>query len=66
MKTFASLVVLLLIIPMAVLNPMGREAFLGYYAGIIAGWAAFVVACRCGQLPDHSPDGPTISSTLHA
>jgi len=66
MKAFASLVVLLLIIPMAVLNPMGREAFLGYYAGIIAAWAAFVIACRYGQLPDHSPDGPTISSTLHA
>ena len=51
---------------MTVLNPMGREAFLGYYAGIIAAWAAFVIACRYGQLPDHSPDGPTISSTLHA
>ena len=66
MKESASLVVLLLIIPMAVLNPMGREAFLGYYAGIIAAWAAFVVACRYGQLPRHSPDGPTISPTLHA
>jgi len=51
---------------MTVLNPMGREAFLGYYAGIIAAWAAFVIACRYGQLPHHSPDGPTISSTLHA
>ena len=65
MKAFGSLVVLLLIIPMAVLNPMGREAFLGYYAGILAAWAAFVIACRYGQLPHHSPGGPTISPTLH-
>ena len=51
---------------MKALNPMGREAFLGYYTGIIAAWAAFVIACRYGQLPHHSPGGPTISPTLHA
>ena len=51
---------------MEALNPMGREAFLGYYAGIIAAWAGFVIACRHGQLPHHSPDGPAISPTLLA
>ena len=65
MKAFASLVVLLLIIPMAVLNPIGREAFLGYYAGVIAAWAAFVIACRSVQLPHHQTSGATISPTLH-
>ena len=33
-------VVLLLVIPMIILNPLGRSAFLGYYAGVIATWAA--------------------------
>jgi hypothetical protein len=36
MKAFFFCVVLLLVIPMAVLNPMGRPAFLGYYTGVIA------------------------------
>ena len=64
MKAFASLVVLLLIIPVAVLNPIGREAFLGYYAGVIAAWGAFVIACRDGQLRHHQPSGATISPTI--
>jgi len=46
MKTFALFVVLLLVIPMTILNPMGRVAFLGYYAGVIATWVAYVVAFR--------------------
>jgi len=44
MKAFALFVVLLLVIPMTMLNPMGRDAFLGYYAGVIATWAAYVIA----------------------
>ena len=36
MKPFLFCVVLLAVVPMAVLNPMGRPAFLGYYAGVIA------------------------------
>jgi hypothetical protein len=47
MKAFAFLVVLLLVIPMTILNPMGRDAFLGYYAGVIATWAAYVFAFAC-------------------
>ena len=33
---------LLLVLPMALLNPLGREAFLGYYVGIFAMWLTFV------------------------
>ena len=46
MKAFALFVVLLLVIPTTMLNPMGRDAFLGYYAGVIATWAAYVIAFR--------------------
>ena len=46
MKAFALFVVLLLVIPMTILNPMGRDAFHGYYLGVIATWAGYVVACR--------------------
>jgi len=49
MKAFLVLVVLLLVIPMALLNPLGRSAFLGYYAGVIATWAIYAVALRHGQ-----------------
>ena len=46
MKTFAACTMLLLVVPMAVLNPLGREAFLGYYTGVVAMWAAVVLADR--------------------
>lgn len=36
MKAVLFCVVLLLAIPMAALNPMGRPAFLGYYVGVLA------------------------------
>lgn len=49
MKAFLVLVVLLLVVPMIVLNPLGRSAFLGYYAGVIAAWAVFVIAAWQGQ-----------------
>ena len=42
MKACLLLVILLLVIPMAVLNPLGRPAFLGYYTGVVAAWAAYV------------------------
>jgi len=29
---------------MIVLNPLGREAFVGYYAGVVAMWAAVAFA----------------------
>jgi hypothetical protein len=43
MKQFLVATLLLAVIPMVLLNPLGREAFLGYYAGVIAMW--FVVVC---------------------
>ena len=35
MKAFLFCVVLLMMVPMALLNPMGRAAFLGYYTSVI-------------------------------
>jgi hypothetical protein len=54
MKGLALFVVLLLIVPMAMLNPMGRDAFLGYYLGVIATWAAYLVALRAADRPQVS------------
>jgi len=42
MKQFFVVALLLAVIPMVLLNPLGREAFLGYYAGVIAMWFVFV------------------------
>jgi hypothetical protein len=36
-----------LVVPMALLNPMGRPAFLGYYLGLAALWCG--VACVGAQ-----------------
>lgn len=47
-------VVLLLVIPMVILNPLGRPAFLGYYTGVIATWAAYVIALRRRSQKDSS------------
>ena len=33
----------MLIIPMALLNPLGRPAFLGYYLGITTMWSVVMV-----------------------
>ena len=49
MKSFLPLMILLLVVPMTVLNPLGRPAFIGYYAGVIAAWIAFVSAIRYGR-----------------
>ena len=44
MRAFLLCVFLFLVIPMAILNPMGgREAFLAYYAGVMASWAVYVI-----------------------
>ncbi len=48
MKTFAFGVLLLLIVPMLMLNPLGRPAFLGYYLGVLATWTAYIWALRYG------------------
>ena len=51
MKSLISCVVLFLVIPMAALNPLGREAFLGYYAGVVATWAAYIFAFQSKASP---------------
>jgi hypothetical protein len=38
--------VLFLAVPMIVLNPLGRPAFLGYYVGVVATWVAYAFALR--------------------
>ena len=37
-------ILLFLVIPMLVLNPLGRTAFIGYYVGVISTWLAYGVA----------------------
>jgi len=51
MKAVIPGVVLFLVIPMAALNPYGRDAFIGYYAGMVATWAAYVLALRSKASP---------------
>lgn len=47
MKRFLVCTLVLAAVPMSLLNPMGRPAFLGYYLGVITLWAVFVIS---GQL----------------
>ena len=49
MKQFLLCSVLLLVLPMALLNPLGRTAFLSYYAGVIATCTAYVIAVRFSE-----------------
>jgi hypothetical protein len=56
MRPFLLCVLLFLIIPMAILNPMGRDAFLGYYAGVIATWAISVIWTWRRPAPQPEPD----------
>ena len=42
MKQFLVSTLLLAVIPMVVFNPLGREAFIGYYVGVIATWVMVV------------------------
>lgn len=39
-------ILLFLAIPMMVLNPLGRPAFIGYYVGVISIWLAYVFALQ--------------------
>jgi hypothetical protein len=49
MRAFGLCAVLLLVVPMLLLNPLGRSAFLGYYAGVITTWGAYVGAFKYGR-----------------
>ena len=44
MKRFVVSTLLLAVTPMILLNPLGREAFSGYYIGVVAMWFVFVCA----------------------
>ena len=44
MARFVASAIVLAVVPMSVLNPMGRPAFLGYYLGVITMWMLFVMA----------------------
>jgi hypothetical protein len=46
MRKFVASAVVLAVLPMSVLNPIGRAAFLGYYLGVMAMWLLFVLAGR--------------------
>ena len=46
MKQFFVSALLLAVIPVVLLNPLGREAFIGYYVGVIATWFVFVCVGR--------------------
>ena len=39
-------ILLLLAVPMVVLNPLGRPAFIGYYVGVISTWLAYIFASQ--------------------
>ncbi|HEV2986188.1 MAG TPA: hypothetical protein VGX46_17445 [Vicinamibacterales bacterium] len=54
MKTLLFFVLLLLLVPMSVLNPMGRPAFLGYYTGVIATLIAMRFAGAARAIEGHS------------
>jgi hypothetical protein len=43
-------VILFLVVPMIVLNPLGRPAFLGYYLGVFSTWVAYVIGLRSKHL----------------
>ena len=42
MKRFVVCTILLAVVPMVLLNPESRDAFLGYYLGVIATWFVFL------------------------
>lgn len=62
MRPFLLLTVLLLVVPMTLLNPWGRAAFLGYYAGIFAMWLA-VASGAVRYLSELTQSGPKRANT---
>jgi hypothetical protein len=57
MKRFLVSALLLAVIPMVLLNPLGREAFLGYYVGVIAMFVIlFVGKAQRAARPVGTPD----------
>lgn len=51
-------VILFLLLPTLLLNDLGRQAFIGYYLGVLAAWFAYAIALRApnaGTTPTISP-----------
>ena len=46
MARFIVCTLVLAVVPMSLLNPMGRPAFLGYYLGIVTMWFVVVAVGR--------------------
>ena len=46
MTRFVACVLVLAVVPMSMLNPMGREAFSGYYLGVVTMALAFAIAAK--------------------
>ncbi|HZL95810.1 MAG TPA: hypothetical protein VFB99_19285 [Vicinamibacterales bacterium] len=46
MARFTVWTLVLAVVPMSLLNPMGRPAFLGYYLGIVTMWFVVVAVGR--------------------
>jgi len=55
MKRFVVSTLLLAATPMILLNPLGREAFIGYYIGVVAMWFVFVCAGSVQRLMGAQP-----------
>jgi hypothetical protein len=51
----------LAIVPMALLNPLGRSAFLGYYLGVLTMWFAVVTASHWRNHRQAADGSPTVS-----
>jgi hypothetical protein len=49
MARFIASAIVLGVVPMSLLNPIGRPAFLGYYLGVVAMWLLFVLAGAAGE-----------------
>jgi hypothetical protein len=43
MTRFIASAIVLAVVPMTMLNEMGRPGFLGYYLGVITMWLLFVI-----------------------
>jgi hypothetical protein len=56
-KQFVVSALLLAVIPMLCLNPLGREAFMGYYLGAVATWLVVVCVGRFQNFAQ-APGGP--------
>lgn len=48
MKQLIGSTIVLAVVPVTALNAMQRPAFIGYYLGVVAMWAAFVIAAKWG------------------